>query len=173
MRPRGHGKIVEPLSAVRRVAKAGPPRMLRNGGRLCAGAHLRSKSIFYITFNMTKLFAINAKSIPSQISMVRYLETQTHTSTRTSKHAHTHTHTRTSAHSLTRTRMREALTYETMGAVPRWRREQWRSATKASSQRRPSTRCERKSKSKSEAPVDLAALRLFRVASRVGVPRWE
>jgi hypothetical protein len=70
-------------------------------------------------------------------------------------------------------RRRRALTYETIGAVPPWTREQWRSATKAS-KRRPSTRCERKpkakAKAKAKAPLDLPALRLFRVASRVKVP---
>jgi hypothetical protein len=34
-------------------------------------------------------------------------------------------------------------------------------------------RTQSKSKSKSEAPLDLAALRLLRVASRVGVARWQ
>ena len=48
----------------------------------------------------------------------------------------------------TRTRTRGALTYETVGAAPRWTREQWRSATKASA-RRPSTRCKRKAKQSS------------------------
>jgi hypothetical protein len=77
--------------------------------------------------------------------------------TQTGNDARAGAHTRTNSHKCTRTR--RALTYETMGAAPRWTREQWRSATKAS-KRRPSTRCKRtaRSKSKSEAPLDLAAL---------------
>ena len=134
------------LSAVRREAEAGPPRMLRNGGRLCAGACLRGKSILYVTFNMNRLFSISAKAIPSQNSMVRYLKcerTHQHTLART----RTCTRTRTNAHLHPRARMRRALTYETMGAAPQWTREQWRSATKTS-KRRPSTRCKRKPKAK-------------------------
>ena len=44
-------------------------------------------------------------------------------------------------------RCAQALTFETVGAAPRWTREQWRSATKAST-RRPSTHCKRKRKAK-------------------------
>ncbi len=153
------------LSAVRREAEAGPPRMLRNGGRLCAGAYLRGKSILYVTFNMNN----STKAIPSQKSMVRYLKcerTHQHTLART----RTCTRTRTNAHWHPRARTRRALTYETMGAAvaPRWTREQWRSATKAS-KRRPSTRCKRKPKAKAEAkaPVDPSALRLLRVACAI------
>ncbi len=146
------------LSAVRREAEAGPPRMLRNGGRLCAGAYLRGKSILYVTFNMNRLFS-------AKKSMVRYLKcerTHQHTLART----RTCTRTRTNAHSHPRARTRRALTYETMGAAvaPRWTREQWRSATKRS-KRRPSTRCKRepkaKAEAKAEAPVDPSALRLL------------
>ncbi len=131
---------------LRRDAEAGPPRMMRNGGRLCAGAYLRGKSILYITFNMTELFTIRAKSIPSQIS--RWSDTwkceRAHQ--RALARTRTHTHTRTNAQMNTRTHTRRALTYATICAAPPWTREQWRSATKASQGRtRPSipshTRC--------------------------------
>jgi hypothetical protein len=84
-------------------------------------------------------------------------------------HAHTHARTRarpTSTparktgneaqrhNSHTRTRTRRALTYETMRAAPRWTREQWRSATKAS-KRRPSTRCKRKARAKAKGKLPL------------------
>ena len=90
-----HGKIEEPLTAVRRQAEAGPLRLLHNGGRVCTCAYLRGKSILYATFSMTEIGPRSAKSIPSKISMVRYLEAQTHTPTRTGNDALTHTRTHT------------------------------------------------------------------------------
>jgi hypothetical protein len=102
-------------------------------------------------------------ALPPRTLCARPQDACTHT--RTSTRTPTSTPTRATANeahnalSHTCTRTRRALTYETMGAAPRWTREQWRSATKAS-KRRPSTRCKRtaRSKSKSEAPLDLAAL---------------
>jgi hypothetical protein len=64
-------------------------------------------------------------------------------------------------------RTRGALTYGTVGAATPWRPEQKISATRAS-KRRPSTRCKRKAKLR----LDLAALRLVRVASREWGFRW-
>ena len=90
--------------------------------------------------------------------------TATSTSARTGNNAHEHTH----SHKCTLARRtRGALTCETVGAATPWRREQRISATRAS-KRRPSTRCKREAKLR----LDLAALRLVRVASREWGFRW-
>ena len=87
---------------------------------------------------------------------IRHTRKHTHTHRQQRAHAHTHSH----KCSLAR-RTSGALTYETVVAATPWRREQRISATRAS-KRRPSTRCKRRAKLR----LDLAALRLVRVASR-------
>jgi hypothetical protein len=139
---------------------------LHNGGKLCtAGAQQRGQSILDVTLKMKKDFSMSSKSIPSKITVIGYLQTQTkpppHTGMRTA-HTLAQMHTRINAR-----RTRGALTYETAGAATLWRREQSISATRAS-MRRPSTRC----KPKAKLRLDLAALRLVRLASREWGYRW-
>jgi hypothetical protein len=77
------------------------------------------------------------------------------------------THTKNSQKCTLARRTRGALTYETVGAATPWRREQRISAMRAS-KRRPSTRCKHRGKLR----LDLAALRLLRVASGEWRFRW-
>ena len=85
------------------------------------------------------------------------LDPKTHAHTRTNTGTPTSTPTQATgneAHMHICTRTVRALTYETVGAAPRWTREQWRSATKAS-KRRPSTRCKRNAKAKAKGKLPL------------------
>ncbi len=93
---------------------------MRHEGSLCAGANQRGKSIVYNTFNMIEFCPISAKSIPSKISMVRYLEAQTHTPTRTDDDSLMHTDTLAQMHTRSRARAPEGHSHM------RWRVQQHR-----------------------------------------------
>ena len=109
------------------------------------------------------VLALEARNAPlgctacTSLPSFKALDPKTHAHTRTNTGTPTSTPARATgneAHSHICTRTVRALTYETVGAAPRWTREQWRSATKAS-KRRPSTRCKRQAKAKAKGKLPL------------------
>ena len=94
MSPRRHGRIVQPLSGDDGSSRQVGHVCSATGGEACtAGAQQRGQSILDVTLKTTKLLSMSSKSLPSKMTVIGYLQTQTneHTPTHWKRRAHKHT----------------------------------------------------------------------------------